>query len=289
MDRETPYLLPPSVQDWLPEPHLARFVVEVVSKLDLQELEMPYTGRGSKAFHPEMLLALLFYGYATGVFSSRKLEQATYDSLAFRYIAANTHPDHDTIATFRKRFLRQLKPLFVQILLLARTMGFLNLGKISLDGSKIQANASKHSALSWGHATELEERLKAEVARLMEMAAATDAEVPEGMDIPAELRRREDRLAAIGEAKAKLEARAAERHAAEQAEYEAKRSKREARAKQQGRCPGGREEFPTGLQCAGGRRYRKHAGGHRIHHHTRQRQTRSRADTKGAGRTPRTT
>ena len=191
-----------------------------------------------------MLLALLFHGYATGVFSSRKLEQATYDSLAFRYIAANTHPDHDTIATFRKRFLRQLKPLFVQILLLARTMGFLNLGKISLDGSKIQANASKHSALSWGHATELEERLKAEVARLMEMAAATDAEVPEGMDIPAELWRREDRLAAIGEAKAKLEARAAERHAAEQAEYEAKRSKREARAKQQGRCPGGRGPQP---------------------------------------------
>ena len=150
-------MLPPSVQDWLPEPHLARFVVEVVSKLDLHKLEMPYTGRGSKAFHPEMLLALLFYGYATGVFSSRKQEQATYDSLAFRYIAANTHPDHDTIATFRKRFLKQLKPLFVQILVLAKTMGFLKLGKISLDGSKIQANASKHSALSWGHATELEE------------------------------------------------------------------------------------------------------------------------------------
>ena len=209
VDRETLYLLPPSVQDWLPEDHLARFVVEVVSKLDLHELKMPYTGRGSKAFNPEMLLALLFYGYATGTFSSRKLEQATYDSLAFRYTAANTHPDHDTIATFRKRFLKQLKPLFVQILVLAKTLGFLKLGKISLDGSKIQANASKHSALSWGHATELEERLKAEVARLMEMAAAADVETPEGMDIPAELARREDRLKAIGEAKAKLEQRAA--------------------------------------------------------------------------------
>ena len=244
VDRDTAYLLPPSVQDWLPEQHLARFVVEVASKLDLHELEMPYAGRGTKAYHPEMLLGLLFYGYATGVFASRKLEEATYDSLAFRYIAANTHPDHDTIATFRKRFLKQLKPLFVQILLLARTMGFLNLGKISLDGSKVQANASKHSALSWGHATELEQQLKAEVARLMAMAAAADAAVPEGMDIPEELKRREDRLKAIAEAKAKLEARAAERHAAEQAEYEAKMAKREARAKETGKRPGGKPPKP---------------------------------------------
>jgi transposase len=243
-DRETPYLLPPSVQDWLPEEHLARFVVDVVSKLDLMELERAYAGRGSKAYHPEMLLAMLFYGYATGVFSSRKLEQATWDSLAFRYIAANTHPDHDTIAAFRKRFLKELKPLFVQILLLARTMGCLKLGKVSLDGSKVQANASKHSALSWGHATELEDQLKAEVGRLMEMAAAADAEVPEGMDIPAELKRREDRLTAIAEAKAKLEARAAERHAAEQAEYDAKMAKRKAREKETGKRPGGKPPKP---------------------------------------------
>jgi transposase len=222
VDRETIYLFPPSVQDWLPEKHLARFVVDVVSKLDLHELKMPYTGVGSEAFHPEMLLALLFYGYATGIFSSRKLEQATYDSIAFRYIAANTHPDHDTIATFRKRFLEQLKPLFLQILLLAKTLGFLKLGKISLDGTKIQANASKHSALSWGHAIELEQQLKEEVARLMVLAEAAEVEVPEGMDIPAELARREERLKAIGEAKAKLEARAAERQAAEPAEDEAK-------------------------------------------------------------------
>ena len=202
---------------------------------------MPYTGVGSEAFHPEMLLALLFYGYATGVFSSRKLEQATYDSIAFRYIAANTHPDHDTIATFRKRFLEQLKPLFLQILLLAKTLGFLKLGKISLDGTKIQANASKHSALSWGHALELEQQLKEEVARLMVLAEAADVEVPEGMDIPAELARREERLKAIGEAKAKLEARAAERHAAEQAEYEAKQAEREAKARAKGQPPKGSE------------------------------------------------
>jgi len=236
-------LLPPSVQDWLPEQHLARFVVEVVSKLDLHELKMPYAGVGSEAYNPEMLVAMLFYGYATGVFSSRKLEQATYDSIAFRYIAANTHPDHDTIATFRQRFLKQLEPLFLQILLLAKTMGFLKLGKISLDGSKVQANASKHSALSWGHATELEEQLKEEVARLMAMAEAADAEVPEGMDIPAELARREERLKAIAEAKAKLEERAAERHAAEQAEYEAKQAKREA-TRAEGKSPRGPEPKP---------------------------------------------
>ena len=237
VDRETLYLFPPSVQDWLPERHLARFVVDVVSKLDLHELKMPYTGVGSEAFNPEMLLALLFYGYATGVFSSRKLEQASYDSIAFRYIAANTHPDHDTIANFRKRFLEQLKPLFLQILLLAKALGCLQLGKISLDGTKIQANASKHSALSWGHASELEQQLKEEVTRLMAMAEAADVEAPEGMDIPVELARREERLKAIAEAKAKLEARAAERHAAEQAEYKAKKAKREAKA--QGQPPKG--------------------------------------------------
>jgi len=245
VDRDTPYLLPPSVQDWLPEPHLARFVVEVVTKLDLHELTMPYTGVGSEAFNPEMLLALMFYGYATGVFSSRKLEAATYDSLAFRYIAANTHPDHDTIANFRKRFMEKLKPLFVQILLMAKTMGFLKLGKISLDGSKVQANASKHSALSWGHAVALEKQLKEEVAGLMAMAEAADAKVPEGMDIPEELKRREVRLAAIAEAKKKLEQRAAERQATEQAEYEAKKQKREA-ARAAGKTPRGPEPKAPG-------------------------------------------
>ena len=121
-DRNTLFLMPPSVQDWLPENHLARFIVEIVSQLDLHAFKSAYTGRGSKAYHPEMLLALLFYGYATGVHSIRKIEEATYDSVAFRYIAANTHPDHDTIASFRKRFLEELKYLFVQILKIAHEM-----------------------------------------------------------------------------------------------------------------------------------------------------------------------
>ena len=106
-DRNTLFLMPPSVQDWLPENHLARFIVEIVSQLDLHAFKSAYAGRGSKAYHPEMILALLFYGYATGVHSIRKIEEATYDSVAFRYIAANTHPDHDTIASFRKRFLEE--------------------------------------------------------------------------------------------------------------------------------------------------------------------------------------
>ena len=245
VDRETLYLLAPSVEDWLPEQHLARFVVDVVSKLDLHKLKMPYTGVGSEAFNPEMLLALLFYGYATGVFSSRKLEQATHDSIAFRYIAANTHPDQDTLAHFRKRFLEQLKPLFVQILLLAKTLGFLKMGKISLDGSKIQANASKHSALSWGHALALEQQLTEEVVRLMAMAEAADTtEVPDGMDIPAELAPRDQRLKAISEAKVKLEARAAERYAAEQAAYEAQKAERQAKVQTSGRPPQGPEPKP---------------------------------------------
>jgi len=245
VDRQTLYMFPPSVEDWLDQKHLARFIVDVVSKLDLHELKMPYSGGGSEAYHPEMLLSLLFYGYATGVFSSRKLEQATYDSIAFRYIAANTHPDHDTIATFRKRFLEQLKPLFLQILLLAKTLGFLQLGKISLDGSKVQANASKHSALSWGHATELEQQLKDEITRLLAIAEAADTEeLPDGMDIPSELAQREERLKAIAEAKAKLDARASERYAAEQAEYEAQKAQREAKAQATGRAPKGPEPKP---------------------------------------------
>jgi len=170
VDRETLYLLPPSIQDWLPEKHLARFVVEIAEQLDLQPLKTSYCGRGSQPYNPEMLVALLFYGYATGVFSSRKLERSTYDSVAFRYIAANRHPDHDTIAAFRKRFLPQLRKLFMEILAIAHQMKVLKLGKVSIDGTKIQANASKHKALSYGHACKLEERLEAEVAELLQKA-----------------------------------------------------------------------------------------------------------------------
>jgi transposase len=237
--------MPPSLQEWLPEGHLARFVVEIVHKMDIRNIENAYSGRGSKAFHPATLLALLFYGYATGVFSSRKLEAATYDSVAFRYICANTHPDHDTIATFRKRFLSELKELFVQILLVAQAAGVLRLGQVSLDGTKVEANASKHKALSYEHACKLEKQLRAEVAQLLEKAAQADREdLPDGMSLPEELSRRQERLDAIERAKAEIERRAAERYAREKEEYEEKVARRRSQQEQTGKKARGREPKP---------------------------------------------
>ena len=190
-------------------------------------------------------MGLLIYGYATGVFSSRKIERATYDSVAFRFIAANDHPDHDTIAAFRRRFLGEIEALFVEVLLVAREAGLLKLGTVGLDGTKVHANASRHSALSYEHACKIEAQLKAEVAELMAMAEAADqAEVPDGMSVPEELERREERLRRIAEAKAKIEARAKERFAREQAEHEAKLAAREARAKASGKKPGGKPPAP---------------------------------------------
>lgn len=155
------------MNEWLPEHHLARFVVEIVEQLDLKAMERVYGTNGSAPFHPALLLSILIYVYATGVFSSRKLENATYDSIAFRFVAANEHPDHDTLNTFRKRFLGQIEVLMVQVLMIARTMGVLNLDRIALDGSKLKANASKHSALNYGHIKQLEVLLQAEVKKLM--------------------------------------------------------------------------------------------------------------------------
>ena len=188
VDRDTAYLLPPSVDEWLPKDHLARFVVEVIDWLDLSELTVQYAGRGSAAHHPAVLLGLLVHGYASGVHSSRKIERATYDSVAFRYVAANTHPDHDTLATFRRRFLKEVESLFVQVLVLAREMKLLKLGHIALDGTRIQASASKHKALSWAHANRIEAQLRQEVQSLLALAEKTDrAATPDGMDVPAEI------------------------------------------------------------------------------------------------------
>jgi transposase len=240
-DRKTDYLLPPSVEDWLNEAHLARFVVEVVDQLDISSLTRQYAGRGSKAHHPGTLLAILVYGYATGVFSSRKLERATYDSVAFRYIAAGSHPDHDTLATFRRRFLGELEALFVQVLELAQEMKLLKLGTVCLDGTKLHANASRHSALSHGHIEKLEIRLKAEVQELLALAEQADqSNVPDGVSLPEELKRREDRLTVMAEAKRKLAARAEERYQREQAEYDEKMRRRAAKEKENGKKPGGK-------------------------------------------------
>ncbi|MDP3244498.1 MAG: IS1182 family transposase [bacterium] len=246
-DRKTDYLLPPSVDDWLNEDHLARFVVEVIDQLDLSKLTRQYAGRGSKAHHPATLLAILVYGYATGVFSSRRLERATYDSVAFRYIAAGTHPDHDTLATFRRRFLDELAGLFVQVLELAQEMKLLKLGTVCLDGTKIHANASRHSALSHGHIEKLEVQLKAEVRELFALAEQADqANVPDGVSLPDEIKRREDRLAAMAAAKVKIAARAEERYQREKAEYDEKMATRAAKEKGSGKKPGGKPpQAPT--------------------------------------------
>ena len=245
IDRDTDYLLPPSVQDWLPKAHLARYVVDVVEGLDLLALERAYAGRGSEAYPPATLLSLLIYGYATGTFSSRKIERATYDSLAFRYIACNRHPDHDTLATFRTRFGQEFESAFVQVLQVARENQLSRFGTVSLDGTKIHANASRHSALSYGHCEKIEAHLKAEVQELLALAAAADQSVvPDGVSIPEEITRREDRLAAIVAAKVKIEARAQERFAGEQAEYEAKMSARVAKEAKTGKKPRGKEPEP---------------------------------------------
>ena len=154
-NRGAVYLLPPSVQDWVPQNDLAYFVVEILSRLDLSQFEAQYRGTGGKsAYPPDAMLGLLFYGYATGIHSSRKLERAARDSLSMRVVTGNLHPDHDTIATFRKRFLPEISEVFTQILLLAQASGAAKLGKVSLDGTKVKANASKHKAVSWEYAGE---------------------------------------------------------------------------------------------------------------------------------------
>ena len=252
VDRDTAYLLPPSVDEWLPQHHLARFVVEVIDQLDVSELVRQYAGRGSDAYHPAMLLGLLVYGYATGVHSSRKIERACHDSVAFRFIADNTQPDHDSIATFRRRFLPQIEALFVQVLVLAREMKCLKLGNIALDGTKIAANASKHRALSWEHANKIEAQLREEVQLLLKLAEDSDSRpVNDGLDVPAEIARREQRLGAIAQAKTKIEQRARERHAAEQQEHAAKCAKRDAQ-RQAGKKPRGPEPPPPSSEPKAG-------------------------------------
>ena len=231
--------------DCVPPDHLARFVVDSVAQLDLSALYAHYGPRGGEPYAPEVLLGLLLYGYATGVFSSRKIERATYEAVPFRFIAGNLHPDHDTLATFRRTFLPELKEFFVQVLLLAQEAGVLKLGTISLDGTKVHADASKRKAVSYKRLRELETQLQAEVEELFALSEQLDQrEVPDGLVVREEIARREDRLARLAEAKAVIEARAKERAAAEQAEYEAKLAQRAERERTTGRRPGGRPPAP---------------------------------------------
>jgi transposase len=231
--------------DCVPPDHLARFVVDTITQLDLSALYARYGSRGGEPYAPEPLLGLLFYGYATGVFSARKIERATDESAPFRFIAGNRHPDHDTLAHFRTSFLSELKGLFVEILLIARLAGVLQLGRISFDGTKIHADASKSNAVSYQRLLEIEQQLQAEVEELFALGErAEQADLPDGLVISDEIALRTTRLARLAEAKAVLEARAKERHALEQAEYDAKIREREAKAAKSGRKPGGRPPQP---------------------------------------------
>ena len=243
INRDQPFVIP--VQEWLSDDHLARFIVAVIDCLDVSALEASYSGGGSPPYPPKMILALLFYGYVTGTFTSRKLKKSTYEYIPVIYISGNTHPDHNTINEFRKRFLGEMKELFIQILLYAYGLGVLRLGDVSLDGTKIHANASKNNAMSWGYANRLEEQLRAEVEALLKKAEeAEDAESVQGMKVGEEIARRQVTLQQIGDAKAELEARAQLRFDAEKEAYDAKQKQRQEREKELGHKLGGRKPKP---------------------------------------------
>src|SRR5664279_2328219 len=244
-------LLPPSLHDWLPKNHRARFMVDVVETLDLSAIHASYDagdGRGQSAYAPALMVRVLLYGYATGIYSSRKIQAKTFDDVGFRFLSADEHPDHSTLAEFRKRHLQALAGLFTQALQLCQKAGLVKLGHVAIDGSKLQANASKHKAMSYGHMSEAEKKLQAEVEGLLQRAAAVDAAEDEkygkgqgGDELPAELARRESRLAKIGAAKAELEAEAKQKAEVKKAAAEAQIEQRREQAARTGKKVSGRE------------------------------------------------
>ena len=249
-DLDQPFLLPPSLQDWLPEDHLARFIADVALALDLSMIYGCYErrdGRGKAAYHPLMMVRVLLYGYCVGIMSSRRIERCTYEDLAFRYLSADQHPDHDTIAGFRQQHLTALAQLFTQVLQLCNQAGLVKLGHVAIDGTKLKANASKHKAMSYERMEEKERQLKAEVEKLLAQAAETDAaedglygKGKRGDELPAELARRESRLKKITEAKAALEKQARERAEAAKKAAEEKLAQRLKKEQERGRKFGGR-------------------------------------------------
>lgn len=232
-----------TIGDCLSPDHLARFVVKTVSSLDLGEIYGQYGPVGGEPIAPQILLGLLFYGYATGIFSSRKIEKATYEFIPFRFIAGGLHPDHDTIAYFRRRFLEQIKGLFVQVLVIAAREGKLRLGNISIDGTKIHADASKSHAVSYKRLIELQKHLEKEVEDLFALSESEDS-LPDGLNPEEELRLREKKLTDLKRAEQILKERAQARYEAELAEYEAKVRERQQKAEREGRKPRGRDPKP---------------------------------------------
>lgn len=249
-DLDQPFLLPPSLQDWLPEEHLAYFIADLALGLDLSTIYACYErrdGRGKAAYHPLMMVRVLLYGYCLGIMSSRRIERASYEDLAFRYLSADQHPDHDTIAAFRRQHLTALAQLFTQVLQLCDKAGLVKLGHVAVDGTKLKANASKHKAMSYDRMEEKEKQLKAEVEKLLAQAAETDAleddlygKGKRGDELPAELARRESRLKKIAEAKASLEKEARERAEGAKKAAEEKLEQRVKKEQEQGRKFAGR-------------------------------------------------
>jgi len=243
-------LLPPALQDWLPENHLARFIAELMKVLDLSKIYGYYgrrDARGKAAYHPEMMVRVLLYGYCVGVMSSRRMERASHEDVAFRYLCADQHPDHDTIAAFRQQHLPVLAQLFTQVLQLCNKAGLVKLGHVAIDGTKVQANASKHKAMSYDRMEEKEKQLKAEVEKLLAQAAETDAaedalygKGKRGDELTGELARRESRLKKIAEAKAALEQEARERAEAAKKVAEEKQEERRKLEEARGKKFGGR-------------------------------------------------
>ena len=241
IDRSQPIILPGDMEKVLNNNHLTRFIVDIIEKLDTSRLTNAYSGGGSAPYPPSMMLALIFYCYANGIFSSRKMERATYELIPVMYITNGLHPDHDSINRFRKRFVNEFGPLFIMILQIAHDYGILNLGDISIDGTKIEANASKHSAMSWDYANKLEEQLRAEVAKLMRRAETENSNESNNLDIPMEIELRQERLQKIEEIQEEIKRRAQKRYEREKAEYEAKMAERAAREAKKGRKLGGRK------------------------------------------------
>src|SRR4051812_12633029 len=241
-DRDQRFLLPPDLKDWLPEDDLAHFIVAAAERVRLGAFRTNRQAGGKPQYHPRLMLALLVYCYANGVFSSRRIERATYRDIGARFIAANTHPDHDTIATFRRTNKAAFEAAFLEVLLLGRETGILKLGTVSIDGTKIDANASKIRSVRYDRAKALREKLAADIAELTAKAEAADAQDSDPQALPAEIARRDALKAKLDAACARMEAEAKAQAEAERPEYEAKKAAYDARKGRRGRPP----ELPDG-------------------------------------------
>lgn len=247
IDHDTPLLLAPDLRDWVPGDHMVHFIMEAVEELDLRTARVNHRGTGDAQYPPSMMMGLLIYSYATGTFSSRRIETLTHENVAVRYLCADTHPDHDSICKFRRENKELLSSCFHQVLELAAGAGVFRVGDLTVatDGTKLLANASRHSAMS--HERIEEQLLLAEEQIAQLLAKAEDADstpLRDGLSVPEEIARREDRMAKLREAKAEIEERAKARFQEEMEEHREKMAAREAREKTQGRKPRGKAPKP---------------------------------------------